>query len=81
MSFIPIDKDIKDNKCLNNINKKFPVVKKVSDVFELSFEENGKLYIIENCDGYFFQYLSSDELEQLSQYFLDVANYIKNKNS
>lgn len=71
--------DNKQNKQLENIDKKFPIVDKVRSVFELYFENNGQLRIIECCDGYFNEILSVEELKQLSQYFLEVAKYIEHK--
>lgn len=47
---------------------------KLSDIFELFFEEND-LYICECCDGYFHSKLSVEDLKELSNYFLQVANY------
>lgn len=68
-----------DNKQLENIARKFPIIHKVSSVFELFFEHNGQLRITECCDGYFSEILSVEELRQLSQYFLEVAKYIEHK--
>lgn len=74
------DKEIKDNKNLEKIDKEFSVVEKVRSVFELFFEGNGQLNIVECCDNYFIEQLSVEELKQLSQYFLKVADYIEKKN-
>ena len=74
------DKEIKDNENLEKIDKEFSVVEKVGSVFELFFEGNGQLNIVECCDNYFIEQLSVEELKQLSQYFLKVADYIEKKN-
>ncbi len=74
------DKEIKDNENLEKIDKEFSVVEKVRSVFELFFEGNGQLNIVECCDNYFIEQLSVEELKQLSQYFLKVADYIEKKN-
>ncbi len=79
MFFSEKDFHIQDNKQLENIDKKFPIVDKVRSVFELYFENNGQLKIIECCDGYFNEILTVEELKQLSQYFLEVAKYIEHK--
>ena len=47
---------------------------KMNDIFELFFEKND-LYIMECCDGYFNAKLSVSDLKELSNYFLEVANY------
>ncbi len=75
------DKKIKDNENLEKIEKEFLVVEKVSSVFELFFEDNGQLNIVECCDNYFYEQLSVEDLKQLSQYFLKVADYIERKNN
>ncbi len=80
MYFSERDYNLKDNKELENIDKKFPIVRKLCDIFELFFDSSERLNIIECCDGYFFETLSLEELKQLSQYFLEVINYIENKN-
>lgn len=68
-----------DNKQLENIERRYPIVNKVRSVFELLFDDNGHLRIVECCDGYFNETLSVEELKQLSQYFLEVAKYIAYK--
>lgn len=69
-----------ENKELSKIDKEFPVIKKVGSIFELFIEDNGQLNIVECCDNYFYEQLSIDDLQQLSQYFLRVANYMEEKN-
>ena len=67
----------KYNKVLKKINKKFSSVRKVDGIFELFFEDDGQLKIIECCDYYFRQRLSSKDLKQLAQYFLLVAYFME----
>ena len=69
--------DDKLNSKLNELDKKFPVLKKLVNIFELFFD-NEKLNITECCDGYFFRQLSVIDLLELSQYFLNVAKLIEN---
>lgn len=71
------DEKIEDNKNLEEIDKEFPVVKKVKNVFELLFETEGELLIYECCDHCFYQELTSADLRQLSAYFLKVAEYLE----
>lgn len=68
----------KNNDCLREIEKKFPIVEKIRNVFELYFEDNGRLDIVECCDGYYFQSLSVEELKQLSLFFSEVASFVEN---
>ncbi len=79
MYFSEKDVHIQNNKQLENIERRYPIVNKVRSVFELFFEDNGQLRIVECCDGYFNETLSVEELKQLSQYFLEVAKYIEHK--
>lgn len=79
MWFSQRDKEIKENNVLEEIDKEFSVLEKLSNIFELFFDCDGQLNIVEGCDGYFCEFLTIEDLKQLSKYFLKVANYMEKR--
>lgn len=65
--------DINQNVFLNDIEKEFPIIKKMSNIFCLFFTEDGQLTISTVRGGLYFEDLSVDDLKQLSRYFFQVA--------